>query len=126
MNASVPCFRKTPVAKKFLDMRWEFQDFLSKNFCLTLPKISVGGGFFSVSLTSGLEKVLNKGGGTIKIFRRTFFCLTVPKFSVGEAFTVVKISGVEKVRIGGGRVIKIFRRIFFVSRCRKFKHGGIL
>ena len=57
MKHSVPCFRKTPVAKKILDMQGEFQDFLSKNFCLTVPKTSVGGGeFFSVSLVWGIEK----------------------------------------------------------------------
>ena len=44
MNPSVPCFRKTPVAIKFMDKRGEFQDFLSKTFCLTEPKKSVGEG----------------------------------------------------------------------------------
>ena len=40
----MPCFRKTPVAKKFMDKRGGFQDFLSKIFCLTEPKDFVGGG----------------------------------------------------------------------------------
>ena len=53
----MPCFRKTPVAEKFMDKSGGFQDFLSKFFCLTEPKNSIGGGeFFSVSLISGIEK----------------------------------------------------------------------
>ena len=38
------CFRKTPVAKKFVDKRGagEYQDFPSKIFCATMPKILVG------------------------------------------------------------------------------------
>ena len=51
MKHSVPCFRNVPVAKKFIDKRGgggEFQDFLSKFFCLTVPKNSVGGGEFLV------------------------------------------------------------------------------
>ena len=34
----------------------ECQDFLSKNFCLTVPKISVGESF-TVALVSGGEKI---------------------------------------------------------------------
>ena len=36
------CFRKFPVVKKFMDKRGEYQDFPSKIFCPTVPKISVG------------------------------------------------------------------------------------
>ena len=54
-NPSVLCFRKVAVAKKFMDKRgWEYQDFPSKIFCLTVPKISVRESF-SVSLISGFE-----------------------------------------------------------------------
>ena len=59
MNPSVPCFRKTPVAEKFMEKRGGgFQDFLSKLFGLTEPKHSVGGGgeFFCVSIFWGIEK----------------------------------------------------------------------
>ena len=55
----MPCFRKTPIAEKFMDKRGGggFQDFLSKFFCLTEPKNSIGGGeFFCVSLFWGIEK----------------------------------------------------------------------
>ena len=49
------CFRKFPVAKKFMD----------------------------------------KGGGSIKFFRRKFF-VSVPKIFVGEPLSVSPISGIEK------------------------------
>ena len=41
----MPRFRKLPLAKMFMDKRGgggEYQDFLSKIFCLTVPKFSVG------------------------------------------------------------------------------------
>ena len=50
------CFRKFPVAKKFMDKTREgYQEFLSKSFLLALPKNFVGEPF-SVSLTPGIEK----------------------------------------------------------------------
>ncbi len=55
------CFRKFLVAKKFMDKRGGgFQDFQSKNFCLTVPKHSVGESV-SLSLFSGIEKVWIRG-----------------------------------------------------------------
>ena len=50
------CFRRLRVAKKFMDKRGgDYQDFPSKIFCLTVPKIFVGEPL-SVSLISGTEK----------------------------------------------------------------------
>ena len=54
-NPSVLCFRKIPAAKKFMDKMGEYQDFPSKKFCLTVPKIFVGEPL-SISLISGVEK----------------------------------------------------------------------
>ena len=49
-------FRNFPVAKKFMDKTgWEYQDFLLRNFCLTVPKFFVGESF-NVSSFSGIEK----------------------------------------------------------------------
>ncbi len=83
MNPSVLCFRKIPVAKKFMDKgRGEFQDVLSKSFCLTVPKFSVEGGSFTVAIISGFEKVsIRGGGGSIKIFRRKTFVSKCRNFS---------------------------------------------
>ena len=64
------CFTKFLVSKKFMDKRGgggrEYHDFLSKIFCLTVPKIFVGEPF-SVSLTSGIEKIFAYQGN-ITIF----------------------------------------------------------
>ena len=95
----------------------EFQDFLSKNFCLTEPKIPVGEGgilFFRVS-----KKFEQEWGGEYQDLQSEIFCLTHPKLSVGENFTVAKISGIEKIWIRGGGSNKIFRGKFLVSQCRK-------
>ena len=49
----------------------EYQDFPSKNFCLTEPKNFVQEPF-SVSLVSAIEKVY-ASAGYVTIFRRVFF-----------------------------------------------------
>ena len=70
------CFRIFPVTKKFMDKRagggGEFQDFLPKIFCLTVPKNSIRESF-TVEIISGNEKVWIRGGGSIKIFHGKFF-----------------------------------------------------
>ena len=50
----------------------EYQDFPSKIFCLTVPKLSVEEPF-SVLLIAGTEKVWIRQGGSIKFFRRKIF-----------------------------------------------------
>ena len=73
--------------KDFVGGGREYQHFPSKNFCLTVPKFSVGKPF-SVSLISGIEKVWIRGGGggggggwSIKILRRKIFVSGCRKFS---------------------------------------------
>ena len=65
--------------------RGEYQDFPSKVFCLTVPKISVVESF-TVALVLGIEKVWIRGGGggEYQDFLSKSFCLTVPKISVGN------------------------------------------
>ena len=66
-------FRKFPLANKFMD-KWgggEYQNFSSKIFCLTVPKLFVGEPF-SVSLNSGVENCY-ASEGYITFFRRKFF-----------------------------------------------------
>ena len=56
-------------------------DFLSKSFCLTVPKIFAGESF-TVALICGSEKVHGQEeGGDIKIFRRKFFVSQCRKIS---------------------------------------------
>ena len=74
----------------------EYQDFPSKNFCLTVPK-SFMGQPFRVSLFSGIEKKICFRG--LCHYFLSNFCLTVPQDFVGEPFYAVfqKVSGREKV-----------------------------
>ncbi len=69
------CFRKLLAAKNFMEKKaGEYQDFPSKIFCLTVPKIFVGEPFkpFSVSLISGIEKIY-ASEGYVTIFRPKCF-----------------------------------------------------
>ena len=76
----------------------EYQDFPSKTFCLTVPRIFVGKPF-NVSLLSGVEKVWIRERGEYQDFLSKIFCLGVPKNFVGEPFCAVfqKKFGCEKV-----------------------------
>ena len=70
-NRSGLCFGKFPVAKKFLDEKeGGYRNFPLKNFC---PKVlkKVIREPFSVSLTSGIEKIY-ASEGYVTIFRRKF------------------------------------------------------
>ena len=98
-----------------------YQDFMSKIFCLTVPKIFVGESF-TVALTSGTEKSLDKRGGEYQDFLSKIFRLTVPKISVGESFTVVLISDCEKVygQEGRGEYQDFPSKIFFLTVPKKF------
>ena len=52
------CFRKFPVAKKFMDRRGGIEKFPSKIFCLRVPNSFVGEPFFAVfQKISGSEKL---------------------------------------------------------------------
>ena len=75
------CFRKFPVAKKFMDKRGrgEYQDFPSEVFCLTVPKIFVGEPF-TVSLISGIG-IFYASEVYVTIFRRKLFVSQCRKFS---------------------------------------------
>ena len=64
--------------------RGEYQDILSKNFCITVPKRFVGEPF-SVSIFPGIKNFY-ASKGYLKIFCRNIFCLTVPKKLIGEPF----------------------------------------
>ena len=80
MNPSVLCFRKNPVAKKFVDKKGggEYQDFASKIFRLTVPKKLVGDPF-RVSLISGIENFYTSEG-YVTIFCRNFLSHSAENF----------------------------------------------
>ena len=96
-NPSLLCFRKFPVAKKFMDKRGEVSRFPSQILCLTLPKIFRRKPL-SISLISGIEKVGYRGwgggGGESRCFVESFlshnaekpFCAVFQKSSCREKF----------------------------------------
>ena len=63
--------------RESLDKRGgEYQDFPWKNFCLTVPKISVGESF-TVAIISSIEKNLDKrGGGEYQYFPSKIFLVS--------------------------------------------------
>ena len=87
MIPSVLCFRKTPATKKFMDKGGgEFQDFLSKNVCLTVPKFTVDGGgeSFTVAIISGRGKVSIRGGGESTFSAENFLSHSAENFCKGN------------------------------------------
>ena len=119
-NSSVLCFRKIPVAKKFMDKRWwEYQYFPSKLFfsshsaetflenssVLCFRKIPVA------------EKFMDKRWWEYQVFLSKTFRLTVPKSFEGEPVSVSLTSGIEKFYASEGNVT-IFCRKVFVSQYR--------
>ena len=85
--ASLQSFGKFGVSKFFMHL-WVSQ-FSVENFCLTVPKIFVGGIVYCF-ISFGFRKSLDRRG-SITIFRRSF-CLTVPKYFIRENFGVSKNS----------------------------------
>ena len=75
------CFRKIPVAKKFMDKSGGggIQDFRSKISCLTVPKTSVGQ-TCRVSIISGIEKIY-ASEGCVTIFCQNFLSHSAEKTS---------------------------------------------
>ena len=100
----------------------DFQDFLSKFFCLTEPKNFVGESF-SVSLTSGPEKIwIKEGGGVYQDFPSKNFCLSSEKFCRGILYCCNNFGYRKSLDKGGG--ITIFRR--FLSHCIEIFHWRTL
>ena len=73
----------------------------------------------------GYRKILDKRGGSIKIFRGKIFCLTVPKVSVGESFTVALNSGIEKIWIREGGVSRFSVENFLSHSAESFRRGSL-
>ena len=100
----------------------EYQDFLSKNFLLTLPKNFVREPF-RVSLFSVMEKFFaSPGYVSVFDFLSKFFCLTVLRNFVGNPFSVSLLSGAEKIWIREGGGISRFSVEKFLSHsAEKFR-----
>ena len=87
------------VAKNFM-LQTVMHNFLSKYFCLRVPKIFVEEPFCAVfQKISGSQKAIGKDEEeSIKTFCRNFFCLKVPKLFIGEVSSAVfqNTSGSQK------------------------------
>ena len=71
-NPCVLCFRKFPVATKFMDKKGgSLKTFRRNFFCVTVAKIFIGE-LFSVPLYSGIE-LYYASEGYVTIFRRKFY-----------------------------------------------------
>ena len=89
-------FTKILVSKKFMDKRGGgYHDFLSKFFCLTVPKNFVGEPS-SVSLISGIER-FHASESYVTILCRKFFVSQCPNISSRNPSVFQKISGIEKL-----------------------------
>ena len=121
------CFRKLPVAKKFIDKRGEGSiKILRRKFFVSVTKKAVGEPF-SLSSVSGIEKVWMRewGGSECQIFRSKTSCLTVPEKFVGRTSTVSLLSGLEKFHASEGYVT-IFCRNFLSDSAEKLRGGTLL
>ena len=120
------CFRKFPVARKFMNKRGGgVSRFSVEFFCLAVPKNAVGEPF-SLSLLSGIEKIWMRGWGLgeCQDFPSKFSCLTVPKIFVGQPFRVSLISGIENFYASEGYVT-IFCRTFLSHSAEKCRRGTL-
>ena len=105
----------------------EFHDFLSKFFCLRVPKNSVGWESFSVSIVSGTEKFWLRGGREgLSFYVENFLSHITEIFRRGFLYCCNNFGYPKSSVKSGGRVgsSKIFCRNFFVSQCPKFPQGG--
>ena len=116
---SVLCFRKLPLAKKFMDKReGEVSRFPLKIFCLTVPKKFVGEPFrvslIRVSKNFMLKRLMSRFfvNFFVSQYRKTL--QGVPSVPCFGKFPVA-----NKCMDKKGGSIKIFRRKIFVSQCRK-------
>ena len=87
----------------------EYIGFLSKIFCLKVPKKFSVGESFSVSLVFGIEKVNNKEGeGVSRLSVENFLSHSAKNFRRGESFIVSLFSGISK-KLGFGGLCHDFR-----------------
>ena len=116
--------------RKILRFRGLCNDFLSRIFCLTVPKHIVGEPFCVLfQKTSGSDKVYAQEEGgwrrEYQDFLSKVFCLTVPKKKQGKPSTLCfrKLPVAKKLWIRGERSIKSFRRIVLSDCAERFRMG---
>ena len=113
-------FQKNSGSKKIYEKEvgWGHQDFLSKVFCLLVPKNFIGEPF-SVSLISVTEK-LYASEGYVTNFRRKIFVSQYQNISKRNrsvlCFSKFPVAKCFWIRRGS---IKVLRGNFVVSQCQK-------
>ena len=108
--------------RKILCFRGLCHDFLSKLFCFTAPKNSVGEPFI-VSLISGIENfMLQRVMSRFSV--ENFLSHSAENFRRGILWCVT-IAGIEKFYASEGYVT-IFCRIFLSHSAGKFRRGTLL
>ena len=125
-------FQRNSGSEKVLKKRGkEYQKFLSKVFCLSVPKNLVGEQPFSAVFQkmSGSENVLKKRGKEYQKFQSIVFCLTVPKIWLGEqplCAVFQNISGSGKCLKEKRGVSKASLESFLSHSAEKFRRGTTL
>ena len=122
-NPSLLCFRKIPVAKKYME-KGENQDFASKHFCPTVTKNAIGEPV-NISLISGIENVWMRGWRGAENFPSKLSFLTVPEIFVRQTFRVSLLSGLEEF-YASEVYVTIFCRIFLSHGAEKPCRGTLL
>ena len=103
----------------------EYQDFPSKIFCLTVPKISVWEILYCC-INFGYRKSLDGRGGVSRFSVENFLSYSAENLP-RESFTVALFSGTEKVWIReGGGGYQIFPSKNFCLTAPKSPHGNPL
>ena len=118
VNPSVLCFRKFPVAKKFMDKRAGVSNFSVENFLPHSAEIFHRGILYCCS-NFWYRKSLDKKGGVSRFFVENFLSHSAENLR-RESFTVALISGTEKVWIRGRGYQDIPSKIFCLTVPKKF------
>ncbi len=119
------CFRKSPVAKMFMDKRGASR-FSIGNF-LSHSTENYRRGLVSSFINFGYRKNVDKSGGEYQDFPSKMFCLRVPKIFVWETLCAVfqNFSSSEKFRIRGGGDYQDFPSKTFCLKVPKSFVGGL-
>ena len=101
--------------RKSLDKReGEYQDFLSKNFCLTVPKIFVGE-YFTVAVFSATGKVWRREGAVSRFYVENFLSHSAESFRRGILYCCSNFGYRKSLEKRGGGYQDIPSKIFCLT-----------
>ena len=118
------CFRKFPVAKKFMDRRgWgvECQDFPSNSFVSNLRKTSQENpSVLCFRKFPVARKFIDMRGGSIKVFHRNFFVYSAENFHWGILYCCIDFVYRKSLNKSGRGVVSRFSVKIFCLTVPKF------